>query len=88
MTCLNTITELQLKGEKVTKKDLMRKNQPIPKLTYQKKRIKMIAKYKKFICKDLMEVMQKFQEVKVVEDIDSSLLEKAKKFYQYLIIYF
>lgn len=77
MTCLNTITELQLKEEKVTKKDLMRKNHPIPKLIYQKKRIKMIAKYKKFTCKDLMVVMHKFQEVKVVEYIDSSLLEKS-----------
>ena len=77
MTCSSTITELLLKGEKVTKKDRMRKNHLIPKLTYQKKRVKMNAKYKKFTCKDLMVVMHKFQEVKVVEDIDSNSIEKG-----------
>jgi len=84
MTYLIITTELLPKGEKVTKRDLMRKNHPIQKLTFQNKSMKMIAKYKKFTCKDLMAVMLKFQEVKVVEDIDPSLYEKKlKNKYQY-----
>jgi hypothetical protein len=72
MTCSNIIIGRRLIEGKVIKRNRIKKNLLLTRKSIcQNKKIKIIAKYNKSTCRDLMEVQLKYPEVKVEADIET-----------------